>query len=456
MTVAARVLPLTDGRFAVPGNRWDLLDDKDFRSPRVGVVIPYYEQPGQLRLVLRALELQDYPANLLDVVVADDGSRTPPDVTTSRLTVTVVRQEDDGFRAAAARNLGAGATTAEVLCFLDADTVPEPGYIRLLTRLVARLPDAVCVGRRRHADLSGWQPAMVEQWWSGVATPPMLSEPRWLIDAYEATGDLLHVDQRSYRHVISAVMCCSRVFFDDIGGFDESFRGYGGEDWEFAHRARACGAVLHHAREAVAWHDGPDWSDRPVTDRVASKNREALAMARLIPDPHARRAGLRYPVPAVVVELDTDSHDAASLVAMLGCFLHEDVGVWLQGPRAGALLDAVGSDDSRIRIGPVPEFVARRCHSRVVSSGRAVLPPASFSRLLRMCAEDGVGEVEVSAPAASLVVRASWMIHRRRRWSVGTVRFAAPSDAAGIASTVHIPAELVGFRCSDGDVDLSW
>ena len=72
------------------------------------------------------------------VVVADDGSRVIPDVSASRLNVTVVRQEDRGFRAAAARNLGAAATTASVLCFLDADTVPEPGYLRQLTRLPAR------------------------------------------------------------------------------------------------------------------------------------------------------------------------------------------------------------------------------------------------------------------------------------------------------------------------------
>ena len=46
--------------------------------------------------------------------------------------VRVVRQPRDGFRAAAARNLGAGHARGRVLCFLDGDTVPEDGYVAAL------------------------------------------------------------------------------------------------------------------------------------------------------------------------------------------------------------------------------------------------------------------------------------------------------------------------------------
>lgn len=455
MNIAARPLPLTNGQFVVPGNRWDLLCSNDVQPVRVGVVIPYYEQPAQLALTLRALEMQDHPTDLLQVVVADDGSKIAPSVGSSRLDVTVVRQDDRGFRAAAARNLGAAATDADVLCFLDADTVPEPAFIGNLTRLASLLPDAVSVGRRRHADLSGWTPAVLERWWAGVARPRVLPEPRWLADAYDASADLLHVDQRSYRHVISAVMCCSRSLFDDIGGFDESFTDYGGEDWEFAHRALVGGGVLHHPRNAVAWHDGPDWADREVADRRAGKNREALAMARLIPDPEARRFGLRYSVPRVAVDLDTGGHDAGSLVTTLAGFLHEDVGVWLRGPNATALLDQVGAEDPRIRAGAVPETVIRRCHLRVTVSGRLGLPAEAFSDLLKTCGRDGVGEVRVARAGVGLVVRSSWAANRARRWTRGPVVLARAADAQHLAETVHLDADAVGLRCID-DVDLSW
>lgn len=447
-----RPMTLADDRVVVPGNRWDLVDSSMFRDVSVAVVIPHYEQPTQLALVLRALELQRYRKELIEVVVADDGSSTEPDVSWSGLCVSVVRQADLGFRAAAARNLGAAATSAELICFLDADTVPEPTYLRRLTRLASVLPDAVSVGRRRHADLSGWAPEMLSDWWSGRTSPPILREPRWLMEAYAASADLLHADSRSYRHVISAVMCCSRELFEDIGGFDESFREYGGEDWEFAHRAQVNGAVLHHARDAVAWHDGPDWADRNVGDRVVVKNREALALARLIPDPAARRAGLHHTIPRVVVDVDSDAHSAASLVTTVSCFLHEDVGIWLRGARAGHLLTELGMDDSRIHTGPVPDVVARRSQLWVTTVGRPRLPREAFSDLLSRCSQEGVGRVRCRDGSSGLTIDAAWAVNRRRRWAD---RLSA-SDAQLLAGVVDVAAESVDLGTVARDVDLSW
>ena len=129
---------LPDGRSVLPGNRWDLAR-ADPPPPTVSVVIPFYQQQRQLELVLAALASQTHPAERLQVIVADDGSVTPPDVSAFDGAV-VVRQDDRGFRAAAARDLGARAADGEVLCFLDADTVPEPTYVERAVRLSAAAP----------------------------------------------------------------------------------------------------------------------------------------------------------------------------------------------------------------------------------------------------------------------------------------------------------------------------
>jgi len=309
----------------VVGNRWDEVAGLEPVPPRVTVVVTHYDQPAELARTLAALRRQDHPRELLEIVVADDGSPVAPTVPDD---VILVRQDDRGFRAAAARNLGAAAGTGEVLCFLDADTAPEPGYVRALTRLPALLPEAVTVGRRRHADLTGVRPeaAIAE-----VGPLHELDEPAWLREAYARSADLLHADDRSYRYVISAVLACSRALFDELGGFDETFTSYGGEDWEWAHRAWQAGAVLAHVPQAVAWHDGPDWAGRSSDDRARQGNAQTLRLATDIPVDGSRGRGLMPPVPDLVVHVTgTPSASAAflSVDAVLAAF-----------PRAVVVLD---------------------------------------------------------------------------------------------------------------------
>ncbi|WP_222678181.1 glycosyltransferase [Rhodococcoides corynebacterioides] len=392
----------------VPGNRWDLLDGVDAAAVSVSVVVPYYRQQNQLSMVLAALERQDFPRDRLEVIVADDGSPEPPQVECG-IPVTVVTQEDRGFRAAAARNLGAAAATGDVLCFLDADTVPEPGYVRALVRLPSLIPDALTVGRRRHADLTalGRLPEPGD---------PLLDEPGWLLDAYRGSRNLLDADDRSYRHVISAVMCCRRTFFDEVGGFDESFTSYGGEDWELANRAWLAGAVLAHVPTAVAWHDGPDWAGRPDDRRRDAKNGEAMALAPLVTDPAARRHGVRYAVPDVTAVVHSEGHTAASLMVTVGSILrHGDVTVWVDGAEASSFVGTWGIDDPRVRVGSPTAADTARSRFAVEVGGRAVLGETAFELLAGVGAG---GSVRCTLPDGAFVVHETWRARRRaRRWA---------------------------------------
>ena len=442
---------LPDGRFLVPGNRWDLLDDVPATLQRIAVVIPFYEQHAQLAVQLAALELQTYSRELIEVVVSDDGSATAPEPH-SELDVSVVRQERKGFRAAAARNLGARATTAPILCFLDADTHPEPEYLRHIARLPSLLPDALVVGRRRYAAIEDWTPQDVRAWWSGRAAPEILDEPAWLTEAYARSRQLLDVDHRSYRYVISSVMACTRELFTDLGGFDESFQHYGGEDWELAHRAVTGGAVLQYVPDAIAWHAGADWAGRDVVDRTATKNREALAVARLVTDPEARRPGVRYGVPEVVVEIDATGHTVGSLVATLSCFLHLDVGVWLTGPTAAGFRAELGDDDPRIDVGTAPPRVRLSCRFVVSTTGRPVLPRRAVDRMLGECADPGVGEVTARIGGAEIACRSSWALNRSRRWAAAV----DPDRLRGLYASRHVNADDLELVEGPEEPSLAW
>ncbi|WP_072803428.1 glycosyltransferase [Rhodococcoides yunnanense] len=421
-----RVVQLGDGRIALPDNRWDLIDAA-VGLPRVGVVIPYYEQPRQLSLVLAALAAQNYPLDRLDVVVADDGSAVPPVVRDheSVLSIRVVHQEDVGFRAAAARNLGARASSGSVLCFLDADTVPTPDYIRRAVALPSVAPDVVVVGRRKHADLSSIGSDAVIQWISDNAYMEESdeTEPRWLVEGYERTENLLQPGWDGYKYVLSAVLTCSREMFDAAGGFDESFVQYGGEDWEFANRAFMMGAVLAYEPRAVAWHDGPDWAERAVQGRTDRKNAEALALAPLITDPRARTSGLRYRIPDCIALVSTAGQTAASLSVTLASLLgNGDIAVWLHGEHSKELYDALGLQDSRISTGYPDAAVRSRSRFVLDVSGRVIFSVDTVALLAGDLGPGGAGEVVIDfdEPDATVVMRPSRALHRSARWSTPT------------------------------------
>lgn len=388
----------------VVGNRWHERDGvHPDPLPRVSEIIAHYDQPDELARTLHALGAQDYPPELLEIVVADDGSPHPVDVPEG---VTVVRQDDRGFRLSAVRNLGARASSGDILCFLDADTSPEPGYVRALTRLPALLPEAVTVGRRRHADFSGI-PATVAV--AEAAVGRELSEPSWLAEEYARTADLRDADDRSYRFVIGAVIACSRMLYDEVGGFDESFTAYGGEDWEWAHRMWRAGALLAHVPEAVAWHDGPEWAERDGAG-LERANAQTLRLVSAIPVPGSAPRALWAAAADVVLRL-RGSHAPAALFIAVDSLL-------AALPRSRVVLDpgAAGTiDDPRVGVDGAD------ADARVtweVDAPLVVLDPRGITDLLGRCGVGDVGTVElVDVDGAPLgVLRSRRAARRAQRW----------------------------------------
>ncbi|WP_338885953.1 glycosyltransferase [Rhodococcus sovatensis] len=457
-----RPVRLNDGRSLVPDNRWDLTVDP-VETPSVSVVIPYYQQPHQLSLVLEALTAQTYPSTQMDVVIADDGSAEPPPVDrwTSRLDISVVRQDDEGFRAAAARNLGADASRGSILCFLDADTVPGPDYVRQAVRLPASIPDAVVVGRRKHENLAAVEADSLESWMVEVSARADTNdgEPQWLIEGYERTENLLRPGWDGYKFILSAVLTCSRELFDSVGGFDPSFVRYGGEDWEFANRAFMMGAVFVHEPAALAWHDGPDWAEREVADRTSEKNAEALALAPLITDPAARTSGVHHEIPDTVVLMSTLGQTPASLLATVASVLRgSDCGVWLIGDDAPAHHAALGIWDCRVRAGFPDDEVLSRCRFVVEMSGRVLFSDESLSRLAGELGPGKAGEVVVDfarSDTAALTMSTSRAVHRSRRWFAR-----AGVDERDLRHALfgvrHVSCSEAALTVADSEPWLSW
>ncbi|WP_222123693.1 glycosyltransferase family 2 protein [Agrococcus jejuensis] len=386
--------------FGVPivGNDWSAVPAVPART--VSVVVAHYAQQAELDRTLAALARQTHPRQLLEVVVADDGSPTPPTVPPG---VRVVRQEDRGFRLAAVRNLGARHATGDVVCFLDADTAPEPEYVARIAALPSAAPDVLAVGRRRHADLRGVpMRTPIER----AGPEHALPEPQWLADAYARSGDLLDADARSYRFAIGAVLACSRWLLDDVGGFDETFDAYGGEDWEWAARAWRRGAALAHVPDAIAWHDGPDWAGRDAEERARRKDEETLRLVDAVGGPGLAPSALLSARADVVVVLERSPSVAAALVCvdrMLA--LLPTARVVVPAGIAGAF-----AADPRV-LAAAPEHRAT-----VTLAHPIVLGDAGAARLLDAVATIGDADVARIALGDAIVVAAPRAAARDRRW----------------------------------------
>ncbi|MCS7477647.1 glycosyltransferase [Umezawaea endophytica] len=393
---------LTD--ILVPHNEWDSLAGYPRQEPAVTVVVTHFEQHHLLGRMASALRRQTLRPT--QVVLADDGSAVTPTFVVQDVETLVVSQPDEGFRAAAVRNLAARHSTGDVLVFLDADTVPVADYVERVVHHIGLCPDVLAVGRRRHTSFSRLaedeQPQDVDA----------LDEPPWLRDAYAATENLLHADGRSFRFVIGAVMACRRALFFDLGGFDERFVGYGGEDWDFAYRAWNAGAVLVHEPTAVAWHDGPDWSGRG--DDTDVLDRQSARLAAVIPEPATRGA----PLPGVVfdvlatVRAEGPFHRVVRTVHSLLRQDHRDLGIRLPVDDKRLLETYAGV----VRAEPWTVDQARR--ARVHLTVHGPLPVSAVRRAVGLITETDVGRVDlVHEGELSAVAWSTRALGRARRWA---------------------------------------
>src|SRR5438128_533236 len=114
----------------------------------VSIVVPTLDNPVLLAECLASLHKLDYPADRLQIVVADNGStgRTAQMLRTRYPRVLHTNLgTNTGF--AAACNRGASEASGEYVAFLNDDAIAEPGWLRgVFAALDAGGEGAVCAG----------------------------------------------------------------------------------------------------------------------------------------------------------------------------------------------------------------------------------------------------------------------------------------------------------------------
>ena len=116
---------------------------------RISVVTPVYNRHEQLIECLESLCLQDYPRDLYEVIVVDDGSNTPVEAVIrhfrNRLDMRCFVQENQG--PAHARNTGVAQATGDLLVFVDDDCRADASWLGALEAAARENPGSAIGGR---------------------------------------------------------------------------------------------------------------------------------------------------------------------------------------------------------------------------------------------------------------------------------------------------------------------
>lgn len=205
----------------------------------ISIVIPTYNSVETLIKCVNALLDQDFHGDY-EIIVTDDGSTDQTQKSMSpfcKADKHVHYLWHENVQRAGNRNVGVSISNGEILIFLDADMLPVRSFI---SSHVAVLDE---IGKR--GIICGAIPVA-----GSYNNSPF---GRYMIGKWARRLDELKILPNDPFLMQSGNFSIHKEFFDELGGFDESFCQYGGEDIDFFIRALEMGALFRYSETALAY-----------------------------------------------------------------------------------------------------------------------------------------------------------------------------------------------------------
>ena len=201
--------------------------------PFISIIIPTFERFPQLKACLQSIVESAYPKERFEVVVVDDGSRTPPDSGLVEMfrenNWQLLSQENAG--PAAARNTGAAQSNGDILAFLDDDCIPDVNWLGNIARRHARAPESLIGGRtlnRLKNNIFSMSSQMI----------------------IEIVYDHFNKDPGNAQFFCTNNMALPKKMFEAVNGFDARLRT--AEDRDLCHRRARADGRRRYGRERAA------------------------------------------------------------------------------------------------------------------------------------------------------------------------------------------------------------
>ncbi len=250
----------------------------------VSIVVLTYNRTVPLEKTLTGLLHQEYPLDLLEIIVTDDGG--DEDVLSvirkfsKKLNIKYVWHPDVGFTAGAARNNGVALAENDFIILLDVDIYPGRDLVSEYVMYHKIIQKVALVSPRKFIDLNHTaaidllkDPFLVENLPEVITNNSIASKlggkisVDWRLDVFAKT-DLLKQDPLPFKVFASCAVAFSKSQFQKVGGFDEGFKHWGLEDAELAFRFFNRGLYIVPVLSTWAYHQEPE-NYINETDRAA-------------------------------------------------------------------------------------------------------------------------------------------------------------------------------------------
>ncbi len=258
--------------------------------PHLSLIVSVYNKPGNLRLVLAALERQSRTD--FEVLIADDGSG--PEIrqvvaeaqARAAFPLTHLWHEDRGWRKNMMLNNAIRSATADYLVFIDGDCLPSQHF--LLDHWNEREPGRVLLGRRVETSERWSNTLTLERVRSGVferfgwdeLSDMLRGRSLRVEDGVRIPSAILRaILLRSAPGMLGANFSAWKSDLEAVNGFDELYDGPGcGEDSDLQYRLSLIGVRGKSLRNvAIQYHI---WHPRTVVSDASWERFEEVRKSR--------------------------------------------------------------------------------------------------------------------------------------------------------------------------------
>ena len=227
----------------------------------ISVCTIYAKRKSHLRNLVKSLILSaDYPQELVIVCMNDRLPKLPS--TPFKIVTATVETKSTTLPLATARNRAAAIATGSKLIFLDVDCISDRHLIEVFNYHLEQ-EDALYSGSVRY---------LKQDWQQSDWTIESLDQQSSIHPLQGAIPARQQKTVHPYELFWSLNFSISRPTFYNLGGFDERYEGYGGEDTDFAFTARShqlpcykVGATAYHQ-----YHSSPSPPLNHLADIVSN------------------------------------------------------------------------------------------------------------------------------------------------------------------------------------------